>query len=97
MPTFEWQALFGRDWEALTSVQRKAFREAVAAFVADLTDGTGFRKGLRVKKMQGREDVWELTWAAGGRATFHFGASVRPGEPHIVWRRIGTHQIFTRP
>jgi hypothetical protein len=32
-----------------------------------------------------------------GRATFHFGNRVREGEPHIVWRRIGTHKIFTRP
>ncbi len=97
MPTFEWQALFGRDWEVLTAVQRKAFRDAVAAFVADLAEGKGFRKGLRVRKMQGRDDVWELTWAPDGRATFHFGNPVREGEPHIVWRRIGTHKIFTRP
>jgi hypothetical protein len=97
VPTFEWQALFGRDWEALTTDQRKAFRDAVAAFVADLAEGNTFRKGLRVKKMQGRDDVWELTWAPDGRATFHFGPEVRRGEPHIVWRRIGTHKIFTRP
>jgi hypothetical protein len=97
VPTFEWQALFGRDWEALTAAQRTAFRDAVAAFVADLAEGNGFRKGLRVKKMQGRDDVWELAWAPDGRATFHFGPQVRSGEPHIVWRRIGTHKIFTRP
>jgi hypothetical protein len=97
MPTFEWQALFGRDWEALTAAQRKAFRDAVAALVADLAEGGGFRKGLRVKKMQGREDIWEMTWAPDGRATFHFGTQVLRGEPHIVWRRIGTHKIVTRP
>jgi hypothetical protein len=97
VPTFEWQALFGRDWEALTAVQRTAFRDAVAAFVADLAEGGGFRKGLRVKKMQGREDIWEMTWAPDGRATFHFGTQVLRGEPHIVWRRIGTHKIFARP
>ena len=74
----------------------RAFRDSVAAFVADLNAGGGFRKGLRVKKMQGREDIWELTWAPDERATFHFGESVRPGEAHIVWRRIGTHKIFTR-
>jgi len=47
--------------------------------------------------MQGRDDVWELTWAPDSRATFHFGNQVREGEPHIIWRRIGTHKIFTRP
>jgi hypothetical protein len=97
VPTFEWQALFERDWEGLTARQQAAFRAAVADFVADLAGGAGFRKGLRVKKMQGRDDVWELTWAPDGRATFNFGTEARPGEVHIVWRRIGTHQIFTRP
>ena len=78
-------------------VRRKAFRDAVVAFVADLAEGKGFRKGLRAKKMQGRDDVWEPAWAPDGRATSHFGNPVREGEPHIVWRRIGTHKIFTRP
>ncbi|NGO80903.1 hypothetical protein G6045_35380 [Streptomyces sp. YC504] len=70
---------------------------AVAQFVADLRAGTGFRRGLRVKKMQGYDDVWEMSWAPDGRATFHYGPSVTDGEPHVVWRRIGTHSIFTRP
>ena len=97
MTSFEWQALFDREWRALTAEQQYAFRQAVAAFVEDLREGTGFRKSLRVKKMQGREDVWEMTWAPGGRATFHFATPVAEGEVHIVWRRIGTHKIFTRP
>ena len=50
--------------------------------------------GLRMKKMQGREDVWEMTWAPDGRATFHFGNPVAEGEPHIVWVAIGTHDIL---
>jgi hypothetical protein len=89
VPTFEWQALFDRE--------QRAFRDAVAAFVDDLHAGTGFRKSLRVKRMQGREDVWEMTGAPDGRATLHFGTSVVEGRPHIVWRRIGTHKIFSRP
>lgn len=97
MPTFEWQALFDREWHALSAEQQRAFRDAIAACVDDLRKGAGFRKSLRVKKMQGREDVWEMTWAPDGRATFHFGTSVVEGQPHIVWRRIGTHKIFTRP
>jgi hypothetical protein len=76
---------------------KRAFRDAVAAFVKDLHEGTGFRKGHRVKKIQGREDVWEMTRAPDGRATFHFGSPVAEGAAHIVWRRIGTHKIFTRP
>jgi hypothetical protein len=97
VPTFEWQALFDREWRALTAEQQRAFRQAVAAFVEDLGGRNGFRKSLRVKKMQGREGVWEMTWAPDGRATFHYGTPAAEGEVHIVWRRIGTHKIFTRP
>jgi len=39
-----------------------------------------------------------MTGADDGRATFEYGSVVREGETHIVWRRIGTHDIiFTRP
>ncbi|WP_327677694.1 hypothetical protein [Kitasatospora sp. NBC_00458] len=47
--------------------------------------------------MQGHADVRELTWAPDGRATFGYGTPLQPGDPHIVWRRIGTHEIFGRP
>jgi hypothetical protein len=97
VPTFEWLPLFDREWRSLSLEQQRSFRDAVAALVDDLREGSGFRKGLRVKKMQGREDVWEMTWVPDGRATFHFGNPVTVGEPHIIWRRIGTHKIFTRP
>lgn len=97
MPTFEWLALFDREWRALDVERQLAFKEAVAALVDDLREDSGFRKSLRVKKMQGHDDIWEITWAADGRATFHYGTSWKAGEPHIVWRRIGTHKIFTRP
>lgn len=43
---------------------------------------------------QGAEGVFELTWAPDGRALFRRGDPVRPGEPHIVWLRIGTHDIL---
>ena len=97
MPTFEWLPLFDREWRSLSPARQRAFRYAVAAFVDDLREGTGFRKSLRVKKMQGREDVSEMTWAPDGRATFHFGNPIVEGELHIVWRRVGSHKIFTRP
>ncbi|MFB8241352.1 hypothetical protein ACFC58_32940 [Kitasatospora purpeofusca] len=97
MPTYESLAHFLRDWKNLTPAQKAAFLVAVSQLVADLRTGKGFRRGLRVKKMQGHPDIWELTWAPNGRATFNYGTSLREGEPHIVWRRIGTHEIFGRP
>lgn len=53
--------------------------------------------GLRVKRVQGTTDVWEITFAADGRATFQYAEEVRPGEPHIVWRRVGTHDVLSDP
>ncbi|WP_252933996.1 hypothetical protein [Streptomyces sp. Vc17.3-30] len=41
--------------------------------------------------------VFELTWAPDGPATWTYGQAVVTGEQHIIWRRIGTHDIFTKP
>ena len=41
--------------------------------------------------------MFEMTWAPDGRATFSYGASLHEGEPHVIWRRIGTHSLFSRP
>lgn len=97
MPTFERLPRFDADWERLTDGQRARFRVAVAAFVAHLAAGQPFRPGLRVKRIQATSAVWEMSWAPDGRATWQYGSEVRPGEPHVVWRRIGTHAIFHNP
>lgn len=97
MPTYVWLTLFGRDWRKLTREQQVAFLRAVSIFVEDMRAGAGFRPGLRVKKMQGYDNIWEMTWAPDGRATFSYGESVTAGQPHVIWRRIGTHDIFTSP
>jgi hypothetical protein len=38
-----------------------------------------------------------MSWAADGRATFEYGTEVIPGEPHVIWRRNGTHGVFRHP
>lgn len=50
--------------------------------------------------MRGSEqlrDVWEMTFAGDARATFAYGEPEREGEAHVVWRRIGTHQVLGDP
>ena len=94
MPTFEQLRRFDRDFAALPDAQREAFRSAVQKFVADLQRGQGFRQGLRVKGVRGAPGMFELTWANDGRATFSYGESRREGEAHIVWHRVGTHDIL---
>jgi hypothetical protein len=93
MPTFDAEESFWAEYERLTTAQQRAFKEAVAKFVVDLRRGQ-FRKGLRVKRVQARPDTWELTWAPDGRAMFRYGSAVRSGEPHVIWLRIGGHEIF---
>jgi hypothetical protein len=96
MPTYDAYEPFRRDFQRLLPDQREAFMSAVAKLVEDLRRGA-FRKGLRIKRVQAHEGVWEMTWAPDGRATFEYGPSVRPGDHHVIWRRIGGHEIFDNP
>jgi hypothetical protein len=97
VPTFAWLARFGADFDRLSPAQQAAFLAAVAQFVEDLRKGGQFRKGLRVKGVQGASGLFEMTWADDGRATFQYGDAVLEGEPHVIWRRVGTHDIFRQP
>lgn len=97
MPTYAWLPRFARDYAGLDPEQRAAFKGAMRKFVQDLKRGGGFRKGLRVKGVQGSPGIFELTWAEDGRATFQYGPSQLPGQPHIIWRRVGTHSVLANP
>jgi hypothetical protein len=97
-PTYNRADPFDDDWKKLTPEQRKQFLAAVTKLVADLKRGEGFRKGLRIKRVEGKKgQVYEMTWAPDGRATWEYGSEVREDEAHITWRRIGTHNIFKNP
>ncbi|MBA3306308.1 MAG: hypothetical protein H0U25_10345 [Thermoleophilaceae bacterium] len=96
MPTFEPLPRFLRDYARLTQEQKKAWVRMRRRFVAGLKAGR-LDPALRVKRVQGHPGVWEISWAPDGRATFHYGDEVHPGEPHVVWRRIGTHDVLDRP
>lgn len=97
MPTHEEFAQFRREFAALTPARQAQFLDALQKMINDLRAGTGFRPQLRVKGVRGYPGIFEMTWAPDGRATFHYGAEVQPGEPHIVWRRIGDHSILKNP
>jgi hypothetical protein len=94
--TFEKTARFDKDWADLDPVDKERFRKAVRHFIADLETGK-FRPGLRVKRVQGTDAVFEMTFAPDGRATWQYGEELQPGLPHVIWRRIGTHDVLTRP
>lgn len=98
MPTHEEDSAFVRDLRALTEVQLKLFRQALARMVEDLKameDGSAqwFRAGL-VRKLRARENLYELRWGPDGRATFSIGPPQQSGLIHIQWHRCGTHDIL---
>ena len=69
MPTYDQKDDFRRDYLRLTRKERALFRTAVGKFVADVRAGR-FRAGLRVRGVQNAPNVFEMTWAPDGRATF---------------------------
>ncbi|MFJ9797706.1 hypothetical protein [Streptomyces sp. NPDC101145] len=56
--------------------------------------GRQFRPRLRIKGVRCAPGVYELTWAPDGRATWQYGPEI---VQHVIWRRIGTHDILTGP
>jgi len=96
VPTYQRLPRFDQDWQSLGSAERR-FRTAVARFVEDLEADRPFRPGLRVKGMQGAGTNMKMMFAPDGRATWQFGNEVKAGRAHVVWRRIGTHNIFRSP
>ena len=96
LPTYDRTDSFKRDYAALTPDQKRAAHRALEHFKQDLESGL-FRKGLRVKGVGGAKGVFEMTWADDGRATFQYGDEIIEGEPHVIWRRIGTHAILSKP
>ena len=99
MPTHGETFLFLREYDKLSPELQNRFRVALGRFVADLLameDGlmTWFRPGLRVKRVHGRVDSYEMTWASDRRALFRFDEDMFPGKRHVVWESIGTHSIL---
>lgn len=98
MPTFDRLALFRREYRKLTPEQKARFRVAVAKLVAALQQTPPSLPGdPLVHPLAGHRGVYELRFAPDGRATFTFAAPVRGGEPHVIWRRIGGHDVLERP
>ena len=94
MPTYEQDDRFKHDLERLTADEKRRFYAAVKKMVHDLKEGQRFRKSLRVKGLQSQRDVFEMTWADDGRALFKYGTSPHEGDVHIIWLRVGSHEIF---
>ncbi len=96
-PTYELPAGFAREFARLPREHRRAFREAVAKLVDALKAGHQPPRSLRIKRVQGTKDIWEMSYSGDGRATFRYGRERKPDETHVVWLRVGGHEILSRP
>ena len=95
---------FNKDFKKLKREHQILFLEAQDLFVQEIAN-FAFTKNLervskkyRIKVLRNTDEVWEMTWSFSGpdgRATFHLAEI--DGEPTIVWRRIGSHEIFKQP
>ena len=105
MPTFSREHHFENDLRHLKQTERDQFRSALREFIDSLLqwEDVGcpwpppFPAALRIKDLSGYPGLWELTWARDGRCTWRFGSQLLPGKAHVVWRRIGGHEIFKDP
>ncbi|MHB2028670.1 MAG: hypothetical protein ACYCPT_07615 [Acidimicrobiales bacterium] len=57
---------------------------------------------FRAKDVEGAKGVLEMTWSfAGpdGRATWEWTTVIVDGVAHpaVMWRRVGSHRIFSNP
>jgi hypothetical protein len=97
MPTYDFDPRFWIDYDQL-SPARRLFRRAVDKLVEDLDRGGPIRASLRVRPMVGHAGIFEMTWAGNdGRAAFTYGPDMVTGKRHIIWRRVGEHEIFEQP
>ena len=105
MPTFVVEIWFKNDYRGFGRNERDLFRRARKSFVAALKlyENGGhawpplFPATLRIKNVKGHPGIWELSWNGDGRCTWSYGEPQLPGKVHIVWRRIGGHDIFGDP
>jgi hypothetical protein len=95
---------FDRDFTRLTAEHRRLFLSVLRehflpAITAGAFSGTpSWPRGLRIRRLTG-SSIYSLTWnfaSPDGRATFHLDKT-DDGEPVLVWRRIGDHDIDTDP
>ena len=93
MPTHDETEEFFREYRRLHPERQAQFRRSLLLFREGL-ESRRFHPSLRVKRYVSATGVWEMSWAPDGRATFTYGEELTPGSPHIVWLRIGSHDIF---
>jgi mRNA-degrading endonuclease YafQ of YafQ-DinJ toxin-antitoxin module len=94
---------FDRDFARLPTEHQQMFLKVLREHILPAIDAGSFTgvppwpKRLRVHQLVG--GVYSITWnftGPDGRATFGLDRD-QTGDTVLVWRRIGTHDIYDRP
>lgn len=105
---FERTESFKADFRRLTKAEQEMFRTAALEFSA-ACDSHGnsraaFLAKFRAKDVEGAKGVLEMTWSFAGpdrRATWEWttvtGTVEGVTRPTVMWRRVGSHRIFSNP
>jgi hypothetical protein len=94
MPTYDQDERFRHEYHRLRRAEQQLFNRAVKEFVAALKDQRPPPKKLGIERYERQSGVYEFHWSATGRALFRYGPEKTPGEPHVIWLRIGGHEIY---
>ena len=101
---FETSARFDGDVERLTKGEQQLFMRVLQQRFIPACDryaadpSSRWPAGLRVKPVQSKLGILEMTWSFSGpdgRATFEFVTV--DGQLRVRWRRVGGHDIFGQP
>lgn len=101
---FETTPAFDHDYRKLKPEHKAAFKEIVREKFAPACNtyaadpATPWPAALRVKSVRAAPGILEMTWSFAspdGRATFEL--ITVGGELRCRWRRVGDHDVFTRP
>ncbi len=87
-PTLEFRTAnsYDKSWVALPLTIRQRALEKLALYENDPR-----HPSLKVKKMEGLKDIWEMSVTRSYRITFQRNADT------VLLRNIGTHDILRRP
>jgi len=77
---------FVKDYAALPDELRGRTEKAISVLLK-----SPHHPSLRIKKMEGQEDIWELRVSYSYRLTFQIS-----GDTYIL-RRVGTHDVLKKP
>jgi hypothetical protein len=97
MTSYRRRNRFATEFGNLSAEDRKAFREAVARFVAALRSGSSPDPSLGISQLVNHPGIYEFHFSKRGRATFHYETEERGKDAEIMWRRIGGHEIYKNP